>query len=98
MGRAVTIEKTSGRPTDIQARRKARDLELLGKFGHKHDSSGYRGHPFFGYNCRDCGVHISLVRPTRWLEAERKGTFPGLALPEFKGLKAGVERLAREGK
>lgn len=52
VGQAVTIEKNSGRPTNIQARREAQDLEFLGKFGHKHDSAGYQGHPFYGYNCR----------------------------------------------
>ena len=60
------------------------------RFGHPFGSVGYHGHPCFRYNCRKCGVHISLVRPRRWLKAERKGNFPGLALPEFAGLKAGT--------
>ena len=60
------------------------------RFGHPFDTAGYHGHPCFGYNCRRCGIHISLVRPRRWLEAERKGNFPGVALPEFASLKAGM--------
>ncbi len=60
------------------------------RFGHPFNRQGFHGHSLYGYNCRDCGLHISLVRPRRWLEAERKGNFPGLALPEFAGFKAGT--------
>ena len=60
------------------------------RFGHPYNPRGYQGHPFYGYNCRDCGVHISLVRPTRWLKAEHQWKFPGVDLPEFAGLRAGV--------
>ncbi len=90
MGTGATAAKTSGRPTDIKARREQRDWEFIGQFGHPYDNRGYHGHSFYGYNCRKCGVHISLVRPRRWLEAERNGKFPGLALPEFASLKAGM--------
>ena len=62
------------------------------RFGHPFETAGYHGHPCFGYNCRRCGIHISLVRPRRWLKAERKGEFLGLALPEFTSLKAGMPK------
>jgi hypothetical protein len=85
MGQAATIEISSRKgpnPRDLRE-------DFKRKWGHPFDRHGYKGHPFFDYNCRGCGVHISLVRPKRWFEAEKHGNFPGLALPAFAGLKAG---------
>ncbi len=31
------------------------------KFGHVYDPQGYHGHPFFGYHCYGCGIHISHI-------------------------------------
>ncbi len=86
MGTAAAIEKSHAGRAGID--RFMEDFRR--RFDHPFDSAGYHGHPFFGYNCHKCGVHISLVRPRRWLEAECKGNFPGLALPEFAGLKTGT--------
>ena len=88
MGTAATIEKSH----ETGARFAHSREEFERRFGHKFDSSGYHGHPFFGYNCRECGIHISLVRPERWLKAEKLGNFPGLNLPEFAELKAGIPK------
>ncbi len=57
------------------------------RFGHLFDSAGYHGHPCFGYNCRRCGIHISLVRPRRWLEAECKGNFRDWHYRSLPGLR-----------
>jgi len=86
MGRTATIESSP----EIRAKSAHSREQFRERFGHSFDPKGYYGHPFFGFNCQKCGVHISLVRPTRWLESEHKGNFPGLALPEFSGLKSGV--------
>ena len=85
MGTVEILDKTSVARAKLKRFRE----EFRAKFGHGYDPAGFHGHPFFGYNCRDCGVHISLVRPERWLKAEHDGNFPGRRLPEFAGLKAG---------
>jgi hypothetical protein len=81
MGKTGAIEKRPAKTTTIQARREQRDREFRDRFGHPYDLKGYRGHTFYGYNCQNCGIHISLVGTKRWLKSECKGNFPGLKLP-----------------
>ncbi|MBI3895102.1 MAG: hypothetical protein HY313_04145 [Acidobacteria bacterium] len=86
MRKAVTIENLP----EVRAKSAHFREEFQKKFGHPFDPLGYHGHPFFGYNCRDCGIHISFASPKRWLAAEKHGKFPGLDLPEVADLRAGI--------
>lgn len=67
------------------------------KFGHPYVSVSIGGHAFYSYNCKHCGLHISLARRERAWKAECMGNFPGIDLPEFAHLKRGVPEDATGG-
>ena len=59
-----------------QAKSKANRETFQAEFGHGYDPAGFRGHTFYGYNCRECGIHIGMVSNTKgW--AKHKGVWPG---------------------
>lgn len=63
----------------------ARDAEFMVKFGHAYLKNGYHGHWCYSYNCRECGIHISLITPGGWPESEKHGKFPGRELGSRRG-------------
>ena len=57
----------------MAATRKSGELgkaEFNRKFGHSFDRFGYHGHPFFGYHCYGCGIHITRIAANKGLREQ----------------------------
>ena len=61
MGKGKKMAKTPSKTASTLKSREALKLKFKEKFGHAYDPMANGGHPFFGYHCYGCGIHISRI-------------------------------------
>jgi len=64
------MAKTTEREANFGQSGELLRAEFKRKFGHGYDAQGYHGHPFYGYRCYGCGIHISQVTANKGLRGQ----------------------------
>ena len=70
MAQAQKMAKTPERTAKLRESQRVLKAKFKEKFGHVYDTHGYHGHPFFGYHCYGCGIHISRIAANRGLREQ----------------------------
>jgi hypothetical protein len=78
MGKSKKTGVSNSTRANSRHSREQRDRDFRQRFGHPYRKSAYHGHLFYGWNCSECGIHISLVAPGGWPQSKKHGEYPYL--------------------